>query len=141
MTLTYARTASTVLLAATLMSAAYQVYRAAVGAYPSVDSFGIAAFVVYGVLTGWAIALRTDRRPVWWGTAALMTLLLAYGVVGYYPRVSAVRPMDRLDWLEGTLYTGALLAVLALAALRLTGTALSAHRQSSTRAPEHVAQG
>ena len=92
-------------------------------------------------IEAWAIALRTDRRPVWWGTAALMTLLLAYGVVGYYPRVSAVRPMDRLDWLEGTLYTGALLVVLALAALRLTGTAVSAYRQSSTRAPEHVAQG
>lgn len=128
MTLTHARTASTVLLAATLMSAAYQVYRAAVGAYPSVDSFGIAAFVVYGGLTGVAIALRTDRRPVWWGTAVLMTLLLGYAVVGYYPRVSAVRPMDRLDWLEGTLYTGGLVLVLTLAVLRLTGTVLATSR-------------
>ena len=67
MTLTHAGTASTVLLAATVMSAGYQAYRTAFGGYPSVDNFGVAAFTAYSVLIGVGIALRTDRRPVWWG--------------------------------------------------------------------------
>ena len=125
MTITSAATASTVLLTATVMSAGYQGYRAAVGTYPSVDSFGLDAVVGYAVLVAVALAIRVDRRSTWWGAAILMTLLLAYGVVGYYPTVSAARPMDRLDWLEGTLFTGGLLLVLFLSLLRLTGTVLA----------------
>jgi hypothetical protein len=136
MTITSAATASTVLLSATVLSAAYQAYRATVGAHPSVDSFGIAAVIGDAVLTGVAIAIRTDRRSTWWGTAVFMTLLLAYAVVGYYPTVSAVRPMDRLDWLEGILFTGGLMLVLALAILRLTGTVLVTGR--TTSAPGRV---
>ena len=123
------------------MSAGYRVYRTAFGSYPSVDNFGVAAFTAYSVLIGVGIALRTDRRPVWWGTAVLMTLLIAYAVLGYYPTVFAARPMDRLDWLEGTLYTGSLIVVLALAGLRLTGTVLAVRGQRSTAAPEPVARG
>jgi hypothetical protein len=125
MTITSAATASTVLLTATVMSAGYQAYRAAVGTYPSVDSFDMGTVVSYVVLAGIALAIRVDRRWTWWATAILMTLLLAYGVVGYYPKVWAVRPMDRLDWLEGTLFTGGLILVLSLSLLRLTGTVLA----------------
>ncbi len=68
MTITYARAASTVLLGSTLMSAAYQVYRAALGVNPAVDRFGLDALVGYAVLTAVAVALWTDRRIAWWAS-------------------------------------------------------------------------
>lgn len=124
MTITYARAASTLLLAATAMSAGYQLYRATVATHPEVDRFGLDAGIGYAVLTAVAVALSSDRRVAWWAAGLLTTGLLAYGVVGYYPMIHAARPMGLLDWLEGTLFTGTLLLVIALAALRLSGVAL-----------------
>lgn len=128
MSITYARAASTVLLTATLVSAAYQVYRALLAEAPQVDRFGLDGAVAYAVLAALSLALLTDRRIVWLLTASIMLLQLVYAVVGYYPMIQAARPMVLLDWIEGTFYTGALVAVLALATLRLTGVALRAER-------------
>ncbi len=128
MTITYARAAATVLLGSTLMSAGYQVHRALLGVNPAVDRFDLDAVVGYVVLAAAGLALWTDRRLAWWAAALLSTGLLTYAVVGYYPMIHAARPMVLLDWLEGTLFTGALLLVLGLAVLRLGGVALTPGR-------------
>ena len=137
MTLTYRSLASFLLLTATTISMTFQLYRASVGTNPDVDSFGVEAAVVYAVLYMVALAVRSDRRWVWWMVGLLLILNLVYGVVGYYPTVYAARPLNVLDWLEGTLYTGLLLAALGCTALRLTGTVLSVEPRdmSDARAP------
>ena len=125
MTITYRSLASTLLLVAVALSAAFQLYRASLGTPYAVDRFGLTAAVAYTALFAVAAAIRTNRRWVWWSVAVLLTLNLVYGVVGYYPAVYAARPMNLLDWLEGTLYTGLLLAALGCTVLQLSGATLS----------------
>jgi uncharacterized membrane protein HdeD (DUF308 family) len=122
--LTHSRVACLALLAATAVSAAFQAYRTSVGAHPAVDRFGVDMAANYLILVGLALAVRSDRRPVWWVLAVGMTALLVYAVVGYYPEVYRARPMDRVDWLEGTVFTALLAMVLAVSVLRLTGRSL-----------------
>lgn len=122
--LTHSRVACLALLAATAVSAAFQAYRTSVGAHPGVDRFGVDMAVNYLILVGLALAVRSDRRVVWWVLTVGMTALLVYAVVGYYPEVYRARPMDRVDWLEGTVFTALLALVLAVAVLRLTGGSL-----------------
>lgn len=124
MTITYRSVASALLLTATTISMTFQLYRASVGANPEVDRFGVEAAVVYAAYYALALAVRSDRRWVWWATGLLLTLNLVYAVVGYYPTVYAARPLNVFDWLEGTLFTGLLLVVVGCTGLRLTGTAL-----------------
>lgn len=126
MTMSYRSLASVLLLTSTTISMALQLYRASVGTNPEVDHFGVEAAVAYAALYLVALVVRTDRRWVWWAVGALLVVNLVYGVVGYYPMVYAARPLGLLDWLEGTLYTGLLLAALGCAILRLSGTTLSA---------------
>jgi hypothetical protein len=125
MTITYRSLASTLLLIALAVSATFQLYRASLGTPYAVDRFGLAAAVAYTALFAVAAAIRTNRRWVWWSVAVLLTVNLVYGVVGYYPAVYAARPMNLLDWLEGTLYTGLLLAALGCTVLQLIGATLS----------------
>jgi hypothetical protein len=134
MTITYRDVASALLLTATTISMTFQLYRASVGTNPEVDRFGVEAAVVYAAYFAMALAVRSDRRWVWWTTGLVLTLNLVYGVVGYYPTVYAARPLNVLDWLEGTLYTGLLLAALGCTALRLTGTALAVEPRSMSDA-------
>jgi hypothetical protein len=140
MTLTYRSLASNLLLTATTISMTFQLYRASVGTNPEVDRFGVEAAVVYAALYALAMAVRSDRRWVWLTTGLVLTLNLVYGVVGYYPTVYSARPLNVLDWLEGTLYTGLLLAALGCTALRLTGTALSVEPRdrSAAEAPRQL---
>jgi len=114
MTITYRSLASTLLLIATTISAAFQLHRTSVGANPDVDRFGLDAAVAYALLFAVALAVRTDRVWVWvWWTVGFVTSAqLVYAVVGYYPTVYAARPLGFLDWLEGTVYTGLQLVVL-----------------------------
>ncbi len=91
--------------------------------------------MAYAVLFGIAAAVRTDRRWVCWGVGTLLLLNLAYGVASYYPAVHAAQGMNVLDWLEGTLYTGLLLAALGLTVLRLSRVTLSATVSASRNAP------
>jgi peptidoglycan/LPS O-acetylase OafA/YrhL len=121
---THRQVACLALLGATAVSAAFQAYRTAVGTNPAVDRFGIDTAVGYLVLVALALAVRSDRRPVWWLLAVVMAALLVYAVVGYYPGIYRARPMDRVDWLEGTVFTAALGLVLTVAALRLAGRSL-----------------
>lgn len=125
MTITYRGLASTLLLIAVTISAAFQLYRASLDTPYAVDRFGLAAGVAYAVMFGLAAALRTGRRWVWWVVGVLLLLNLVYGVVGYYPGVYAARPLGVLDWLEGTAYTGLLLAALGCIVLQLSGTTLA----------------
>ena len=69
------------------------------------------------------------------GGGGLITANLVYGVVGYNPSVYDARPMGLLDWAEGTLYTGLLLAALGCAVLRLTGTTLAPQALAGRRSP------
>lgn len=125
MTLTYRSFTSILLITATTMSAAFQLYRASLGTPHDVDRFGPDAAAAYGCFFLVAVLVRSDRTWVWVTTALLLVACLVYGVTGYYPTVYAARPMGLLDWLEGTLYTGLLLAALACALLRLTGTTVA----------------
>lgn len=126
MTITYRSLASNLLLTAFTISMAFQLYRASVGFNPDVDRFGLDAAAVYAFGFLVSLAVRTDRRWIWWAVGLLLILNLVYAVVGYYPTVYAARPLGFLDWLEGTLYTGLLMAALGCTVLRLTGTVLSA---------------
>jgi hypothetical protein len=126
MNLTYRSLASTLLLIAYAISAAFQVYRASLGTGLSVDQFGLPTAVGYAVFLGLAVAVRLDRTWIWWLAGVVVTANLAFGVVVYYPTVHAARPMDLFDWAEGTLFTGLLLAALGCTVLRLTGTTLTA---------------
>jgi len=135
MTISYRSLASNLLLAAFTMSAAYQLYRASLGTSFAVDRFTAVTAVAYASFFLVAAAVRTDRIWVWWVTGALELLGLVYGIVGYYPTVYAARPLEVLDWLEGTLYTGLLLAALGCTVLRLTGSTLSATGTSAGAAP------
>ena len=128
MTLTYRSLASNLLITATAMSAAFQLYRASLGTSEEVDRFGPDAAVAYGCFFVVAVIVRSDRAWVWAATALLLVAVLVNGVTVYYPTVHAARPMGLLDWLEGTLYTGLLLAALACALLRLTGTTVAPSR-------------
>ena len=132
MTLTYRSLASNLLLVAVTLSASFQLYRASLDTPYAVDRFGATAAVAYAVLFAVALAVRTDRRWVWWSVGLLLTLNLVFGVVGYYPRVYAARPMGLLDWAEGTAYTGLLLAALGCVVLNLTGTTLAASAGGSS---------
>ena len=125
MTITYRSLASTLLFVAVTVSALFQLYRASLGTPYAVDRFGLGAAVAYAALFGVAAAVRTDRRGVWWAVGTLLLLNLIYGVAGYYPRVYAAREMNVLDWLEGTVYTGLLLAALGCTVLRLSRITLS----------------
>ena len=70
MTITCRSLASTLLLTAVTISAAFQLYRASVGTNPAVDSFGVEAAIAYTVLFGVALSVRADRRWIWWAVAA-----------------------------------------------------------------------
>ncbi|SDS54328.1 hypothetical protein SAMN04488543_1931 [Friedmanniella luteola] len=134
MTLTYRSLASVLLITATVMSAAFQLYRASLGTAEEVDRFGPDAAVAYGCFIVVAVVVRGDRTWAWTATALLLVAVLVYGVTVYYPTVHAARPMGLLDWVEGTLYTGLLLAALGCALLRLTGTTVAPSRSGVTSA-------
>jgi hypothetical protein len=131
MNITYRSLASTLLLIAYGISAAFQIYRASLGTGLDVDQFRVPTAVAYAVFLGLAVAVRLDRTWIWWLTGVVVTANLVFGVFVYYPMVHAARPMDLFDWAEGTLFTGLLLAALGCTVLRLTGTTLS-------RAPERA---
>jgi VanZ family protein len=137
MTLTYRSVASTLLFIAFTISVVFQLYRASLGTPYAVDEFGPVAAIAYAVLFGVAAAVRSDRRWVWWSVGVVLLANLAYGVAGYYPRVYAARPFDVVDWLEGTLYTGLLLAALGCIVLQLSGTTL----RPATRMAATVSSG
>ena len=132
MTITYRNLASVLLSTAVTISAAFQLYRASLGTPYAVDEFGVAAAAVYAALFGVAAAVRTDRRWVWCVVGAVLVANLVYGVTAYYPQVYAARPLNVIDWLEGTLYTGLLLAALGCTVLRLNGTTLTSATEVDT---------
>ena len=136
MIITYRSLASTLLLVAVTLSAAFQLYRASLGTPYAVDRFGLTAAVAYTAMFAVVAAIRTNRRWVWWSVGVLLTLNLVYGVVGYYPAVYAARPMNVLDWLEGTAYTGLLLAALGCTILHLSGTTLAPTPRTDAGAPQ-----
>ena len=142
MEITYRSLTSTLLLLAFGISAAFQLYRASLGTGAEVDQFSAAAAAVYAAGLALALALRADRRWIWWTTGVLLTVNLGYGVVGYYPMVYAARPLTPLDWLEGTAYTGLLLTALGCTVLRLTEVRLtprsSGDEGSANRRPQPV---
>lgn len=140
MTLTYRSLASALLFIAVSISAVFQLYRASLGTPYAVDDFSLTAAVAYTVMFAVAAAVRTDRRWVWWSVGVLLILNLVYGVAGYYPGVYAARPLNVLDWLEGTVYTGLLLAALGCTVLKLSGTTLtpSAWTDSTAQRPRTV---
>lgn len=120
----YARLGSALLLVAFAVSATYQVYRTVVAVNPDVDRFGIDTFIFYAIGVSIAVAVRTDRRPVWWLVACATSAWLVFGIVGYYPMIYTAREMNVGDWLEGTLYTGLLITVFGLSVLRLNNIAV-----------------
>lgn len=128
--LTHRGVACVTLLAATAVSATFQAYRAVVGTHPGVDRFGVDTLAHYLILIALALAVRSDLRLVWWVSAVVMSGLLVYAVAGYYPTVYTARPMDRVDWLEGTVFTAALAIVLAVSALRLADRSLATRHKS-----------
>jgi hypothetical protein len=87
------------------------------------------------VLFAVALSVRADRRWIWWSVGLLLVLNLVFGVVAYFPGVHAARPMNVLDWAEGTAYTGLLLAALGCVVLNLTGTTLAPTPREGSAAP------
>jgi hypothetical protein len=122
--LSYGTLTSYLLLVAYSASAAFQVYRATLSVNPAVDRFGVDTGVLYALCFVLAVAVRSERRVVTWVTAGALTVTLVNAVAGYYPTVYAARPMDVVDWLEGTVFTGLVTAALVLTVLRLAGATL-----------------
>ena len=110
-----------VLAAAFAISALYQLYRAALMEVPEYDAFTPATGVAYLAFIGISALVLTDRRWAWWVVSALV---LALGVLWYYPVVAAAREMGFVDWLEGSFYVGLIFVAGFVWTLKLLGARL-----------------
>jgi hypothetical protein len=101
-----------VLLAAFVISALYQLYRAPLMEVPEYDAFAVTTGAAYLVFVGISALVLTGRRWAWLVVLALVLALLSVGVFWYYPVVAAARievgAMGVVGWLEGSLYMGLL---------------------------------
>jgi hypothetical protein len=117
-----------VLLAAFVISALYQLYRATLMEVPEYDAFTGATGAAYLVFVGISALVLTDRRWAWLVVLALVLALLSVGVFWYYLVVAAARieagAMGLVGWLEGSLYMGLLFVAGFVCVLNLLGARL-----------------
>lgn len=123
-TVSLTRLASYLLVAAFVLSAAYQLYRSTVMETPAYDRFDLPTLVMYGLLGGLSFAAGTGRR---WGPLLVVFLSIAFTLMGifyYYPVITPVRTFGPIDWAEGVLYCGLIFAAGVLSLCDLLGVAL-----------------
>ncbi len=115
--------AFSVLLAAFVISALYQLYRATLMEVPEYDAFTVATGAAYLAFVGISALVLTGRRWAWLVVLALVLALLSVGVFWYYPVVAAARieagAMGVVGWLEGSLYMGLLFVAGCVCVLNL----------------------
>lgn len=114
-------TAFYVLASAFVISAVYQIYRASLMEIPEIDAFTPTMGVFYLACIGVSALVLTDRRWAWWVVSILIVVLLAVGVLYYYPVVAEAREMGFIDWLEGSVYMELLFVAGFVCALEILG--------------------
>lgn len=92
------------LVAAFLISAAYQYYRNTIHEIEIYDEFGIAEMIRFGILIG--ISLIALVNKVWskWLTLAYCIFCITIVLVKYYPNVYVLRENGPIDIIEPILY-------------------------------------
>ncbi len=118
--------ASRLLLIAFTLSVAYQVYRAMVKEVPAYDNFDLFTGVSYAVFIG--LSLLAGVRKSWapWLTLTMSICFTLIGILYYYPTITPLRSFGVIDWTEGLLFSGLILAAGVLSVCELLGLTLSA---------------
>jgi phosphatidylserine synthase len=126
--LSYSTQVSWVLIAAFVLSLAYELYRSTAkhgtSKYDSMRSFLTQELPFYAVVFVLAVLVRTGWRWVAWTALAVGVALIIVSIFYYSPTVLPQRKPGPIDWLEDKLYTGLLFVAVALLAYDLLGKTL-----------------
>lgn len=117
------------LVALTVLSLGYELYRATVMAGTSVhDTLGDVALLVPPYALGLWFGWRMKRGERWalWAVLVYCVLILAISLLYYNPVVMAARQPGVIDWFEDLAYTAMVLVTAYLATNALRGVNLVA---------------
>lgn len=124
----YTTQASWVLIAASIFSILYELYRATLKAgvsrFDSMRSW-LLALPVYAVAIGIAVLVRTGWLWTVWLTLVLSVTLIGVSIFYYGPVALPPRRPGVIDHFEDRVYTGLLFVAAALLIYHLFGTKLS----------------
>jgi phosphatidylserine synthase len=126
--LSYSTQVSWVLIAAFVLSLAYELYRSTAkhgtSKYDSMRGLLTQELPFYAVVFVLAVLVRTGWRWVAWTALAVGVALIIVSIFYYSPTVLPQRKPGPIDWLEDKLYTGLLFVAVALLAYDLLGKTL-----------------
>jgi hypothetical protein len=124
----YTTQVSWVLIAAFVVSALYELYRATARAgtskYDAMRTFLTQAVPSYVAAFALAVLVRSGWPWVAWTALAIGVALIVVSIFYYSPTVLPQRKPGPIDWLEDKVYTGLLFVAVALLAYDLLGKTL-----------------